>query len=204
MILKGLRFGMLLQLAIGPVCLLVFRTSSLVGVLSSATLILAIALVDACYIGLSWFGISSILSKPQVKFFVLMIGCFVLILFGLQTILDVFHFSILPSFSQNIVLSNKNLFIQGILLTASNPLTIVFWSGLFSTKMLENNWSKNQLFFFAIGCVMSTILFLSFVSFLGSVVGSFLPEMIISLLNVVIGLFLIFYAVHKLIKQYKI
>lgn len=201
MILKGLRFGMLLQLAIGPVCLFVFRTSSMVGILHSATLILAIALVDACYIGLSWFGISSLLNKPQIKLYALMIGCIVLTLFGLQTILDVFHLTILPSFNHDFDLSNRNLFIQGILLTASNPLTIVFWSGIFSTKMLENEWSKNQLFFFATGCVMSTILFLSLVSFLGSVVGIFLPEIMIQILNVMIGLFLIIFALQKMMKQ---
>lgn len=40
--------------------------------------------------------------------------------------------------------STENLFVQGLLLTASNPLTIVFWSGMFSAQMIENKWNKTS------------------------------------------------------------
>jgi hypothetical protein len=42
MIYKGFKFGMLLQLAIGPMCLMVFNTSATYGFLVALSLVLAI------------------------------------------------------------------------------------------------------------------------------------------------------------------
>lgn len=48
--LDGLKFGMLLQLAVGPMCLLVFNTAKNAGFWVALSLVLAITLVDAFYI----------------------------------------------------------------------------------------------------------------------------------------------------------
>lgn len=45
--LDGLKFGMLLQLAIGPMCLLVFNTAKNMGFINALSLVSAIALIDA-------------------------------------------------------------------------------------------------------------------------------------------------------------
>lgn len=66
MYLKGLKFGMLLQLAIGPMCLLVFHTAQENGFTLGFILVLAIALVDAFYIALACFGIGRILTKKRL------------------------------------------------------------------------------------------------------------------------------------------
>ena len=60
---EGLKFGMLLQLAVGPMCLLVFNTAKNEGFLIAMSLVLAIVLVDALYITLASVGISKILDK---------------------------------------------------------------------------------------------------------------------------------------------
>ncbi|MBH1940032.1 hypothetical protein I5677_03870 [Mobilitalea sibirica] len=57
----------------------------------------------------------------------------VLLLFGANIIAGAFHFTILPQISLFSDISEKSIFIQGLLLTASNPITIIFWSGVFST-----------------------------------------------------------------------
>jgi lysine exporter protein (LYSE/YGGA) len=51
---------MLLQLAVGPMCLMVFNTAKNVDFLVALTLVLAIALVDAFYIILASLGVSKI------------------------------------------------------------------------------------------------------------------------------------------------
>jgi lysine exporter protein (LYSE/YGGA) len=58
--LDGLKFEMLLQLAVGPMCLMVFNTAKNVDFLVALTLVLAIALVDAFYIILASLGVSKI------------------------------------------------------------------------------------------------------------------------------------------------
>ncbi|BAK98374.1 putative efflux protein [Oscillibacter valericigenes Sjm18-20] len=203
MILKGLRFGMLLQLAIGPICFMVFNTSTTYGFVWGLHLVLAIALVDTIYIALSCIGIASIINRGKIKMAVKLIGCFVLVLFGANTISGAFDLSFLPHIAVLSNISEKNLFVQGLLLTASNPLTIIFWGGVFSTQIIENAWNKKQLFLFAVGCVMATIIFLTAVAILGSILSSFLPQVMVKFLNVAVGVVLIFFGIRLLCKKDK-
>lgn len=53
MIFKGFKFGMLLQLAVGPMCLLVFNTSAAHGFSVGMSLVFAITLIDFLFISLS-------------------------------------------------------------------------------------------------------------------------------------------------------
>ncbi len=199
MILKGLRFGMLLQLAVGPICLMVFHTSTTYGAIYGLHLVLAIALIDTLYIALSCVGVAAIINKGKINEFIKLIGCLVLVLFGANTIAGVFDLSFMPHIPLFSNVSVENLFVQGLLLTASNPLTIVFWSGMFSTQMVENQWNKKQLFFFASGCIMATIIFLTAVALVGSVLGGFIPQIIMQFMNVAVGIVLVFFGIKPLL-----
>ncbi|CAB1250658.1 Putative efflux protein [Ruminococcaceae bacterium BL-4] len=203
MILKGLRFGMLLQFAVGPMCLMVFNTSTTYGFICSLHLVFAIALIDALYIILSCVGVASVISKKKVKVIVKLIGCIVLVLFGVNTISGAFDLSFLPRITLFSNISSKNLFVQGLLLTATNPLTIIFWSGVFSAQTIENKWNRKQLFLFATGCVLATIIFLTAVAILGSILSSFLPQIIVRFLNVAVGVILIIFGIRLLCKKSK-
>lgn len=203
MVLKGLKFGMLLQFAVGPMCFMVFNTSTTDGFVSGLYLVFAIALVDAIYIALSCVGVAAIINRAKVKAAMKVVGCLVLVFFGANTISGVFDFSLLPKVALFSGASSKNLFVQGLLLTASNPLTIIFWSGMFSTQMIENKWNRKQLFFFAVGCVLATITFLTAVAFLGSIVSGFLPPVIVQILNVAVGIVLIYFGIRLLCKKDK-
>ena len=72
---------------------------------------------------------------------------------------------------------------------------------MFSTQMIENNWKKEQLFFFAAGCVMDPIGFLTGVSFIGSIASGFLPAVLIQVLNAVVGFVLIGFGIKLLVKK---
>lgn len=199
MILKGLRFGMLLQLAVGPICLMVFHTSTTYGAIYGLHLVLAIALVDALYIALSCVGVAAIINKGKTNEVIKLIGCLVLVLFGANTIGGVFDLSFMPDITLFSSVSGENFFVQGLLLTASNPLTIVFWSGMFSAQMVENQWNKKQLFYFASGCIMATVIFLTAVAFVGSALGGFLPQIIMQFMNVAVGIVLVFFGIKPLL-----
>ena len=82
LLFQGLRLGMLLQLAIGPLCLLVFETAAAQGFFAALLAVCAIALVDALYIALSLLGVAALLQKARVRTAVKWAGCAVLVLFG--------------------------------------------------------------------------------------------------------------------------
>lgn len=199
--LDGLKFGMILQLAVGPMCLMVFNTAKNVGFLVSLTLVLAIALVDAFYIVLASLGISKILDKPKVKKVFKIIGSLVLIVFGINIILNVFNINIIPGL--NLKPNSSNIFIQGLVLTLSNPITIVFWGSILTTKIIEDNLNKKELAIFSIGLVSSTIIFLTFVSVLGTILSSFIHENITNVLNIVVGILIVFFGVKLIVKKEK-
>lgn len=152
--LSGLKFGMLLQLAIGPMCLMVFNTAKNNGFLVAMSLVLAIALVDAFYILLAGLGVSKLLDNKRMKKIFKIVGSLVLIIFGINIILNVFRINIIPGL--NLKPTSSNIFIQGLLLTLSNPITIVFWGSILTTKIIDDKLSKKDLTIFSIGLVSST------------------------------------------------
>ena len=199
---KGLRFGMLLQLAVGPVCLLTFRAASSYGFVSGAQVALAAALVDALFVALSGAGAAAVIDRPKMKAAMRWMGWFVLVAFGANILLGALDIPLLPNIAL-FTASGGSLFWQGFVLTAANPLTIIFWSGMFTAKMIENHWDKRQLVFFAAGCVLSTVLSLTAVAVLGSALSGFLSQGAITILNIAVGAVLIFYGFKLLLHKEK-
>lgn len=201
MIIKGFRFGMLLQLAVGPMCLMVFNTSASEGLFAGLLLVMAITLIDGLYIALSGVGVAALLNNERVKLVIKLFGCIVLVLFGLSTITGAFGKEILPSLALFHADGVRNIFLKGLLMTASNPLTIIFWSGVFSSQVIQHGLKKQQLIWFGFGCVLSTLSFLSLVAVLGKVISGFLPPGIITGMNVVVGGLLIAFGIRLVLSK---
>ncbi|MDF2844183.1 MAG: putative efflux protein [Herbinix sp.] len=201
MIYKGFKFGMLLQLAVGPMCLMVFNSSATYGLIVGLSLVLAITLVDLLFITLSGLGVAAIINKNKVKLIIKILGSVILLLFGANMIASSFNFTLLPNITFFTNVSKQSIFVQGLLLTASNPLTIIFWSGVFSSQVIENKYNKLQLLYFGIGCILSTLCFLSSVALLGTLISGFLSPIIIQILNVGVGIMIIYFGIRLLLKK---
>lgn len=195
--IDGLKFGLLLQLAIGPMCLLVFNTAQNSGFLVAMSLVLAIALVDAFYILLANFGASRLLQNKKIEKTIKIIGSFILIFFGLNIILNIFNINIIPGLNLN----SSSAFVQGIILTLSNPLTIIFWTSVLTTKIVNEKLKKKELVIFSIGLVTATLLFLTLVAILGIILSSFIPNVVLKVLNILIGLIIIGFGIKLLIEK---
>lgn len=135
-------------------------------------------------------GKSSGLQEPQFCFF-----------FGLNIILNVFGISLIPGIKIN--QTAGSLFAQGLLLTLSNPLTIVFWGSILTAHLVQSNMQRYQLVFFSCGLVSATLFFLSAVALLGMFAGSFLPQYITDALNVAVGLLIIMFGMKMFFKKDK-
>lgn len=192
MILKGFRFGMLLQIAVGPVCLFILNTSIAKGFAEAMSGVAAVSLVDALFILAAILGVAAILEKNKsAKVFFKYFGALVLILFGVQTVLGVFGISILPDIDMFKNDGAGTTFFTVLFLTISNPLTIMFWAGVFSSRIVEDGMNRRDMYLFGAGAVMSTLSFMTFVSLLGSGLGIFVPVALMSVLNFVVGAVLI-------------
>ena len=201
MLFKGLKFGMMLQLAIGPVCMFIFNLGSNKGFVSAETAVVAVTLVDAIFVLLAILGISSFIQNERVQKMFKIFGALIVAYFGASIISGVLGLNIMPDINLFAGQKSSSSFINGFLLTASNPLTILFWTGVFSTKISEEKLKRREVHLFAIGAILATLLFLSVISFVGSITQIFASEFIIKLLNILVGIVLIYFAFTKIIKK---
>jgi threonine/homoserine/homoserine lactone efflux protein len=88
-----------------------------------------------------------------------------------------------------------NYFIYAFLLTISNPITIIFWSGIFTMKISGAAYSKSGLYFFALGAAASTFVFLTLVSLLGALMNFYFPPLAVKLLNFSVGAAIIIFGI---------
>ena len=196
---EGLRFGLLLQFAVGPMCLMVFNTAQNAGFLVVLSLVIAIALVDAFYILLASLGASKLLGNERVEKIVKILGAIVLMIFGLNIILNVFNINIIPGL--NLKPNSSSAFIQGIILTLSNPITIVFWGSVLTTKIIEEKFNKKELTIFSVGLVSATLMFLTTIAVLGMILSNFIPDIISKILNVLVGLVIMGFGIKLVVKK---
>ena len=201
MLFKGFRFGMLLQLAVGPVALFIFQVAALSGVQAAYTGVMGAVVVDGIFIVAAIMGIAAIIEKRQAAFILKVFGALILIVFGLSTLLGIFGFSFIPSLNLAQSADTGTVFKRAVLITASSPLTILFWAGVFSAKVAEEKMARNEIYIFGIGALLSTIFFLSVVVIFGNFSGKFLPDFAISLMNAIVGLLLIFFGVKMFFKK---
>lgn len=197
--LDGIKFGMILQLMIGPMCLLVFHTAKDYNFFICIPLIITIAAVDAFYITLACIRTSNLLKKKKLNNVLKIVGSVILIIFGINTILNVFNINIIPFFSINP--TSKNIIIKGLVLALANPITIVFWGGVLTTKIIEEKMKKYELIVFCIGLVSATLIFQTFVATAGTIFSKFIPQYISRIINICIGLWIIYYGYKRLINK---
>lgn len=206
MISKGFRFGMVLQLAVGPISLYVFKIAGSLGFLQALLAVAAVTIVDALFILLAILGCTAFLERGNNRFWLQIIGAVLMAFFGIATVLDVFDISILPGFSTN-ALTGAGPFISAFLLTAANPLTILFWAGVLTARLSEFSTNGKgrtgtpEMLLFGLGAVISTLVCMTIIAGIGGVSRSFLPTIAIAGLNLLVGLVLIAFAVKMALQS---
>ena len=202
LLLKGLLYGMALQLAIGPVCLYVFNTAVSIGIVDALLAAIGVTIADAIYMSLALFGITAFVRHPKAQKAFKIISAFILFAFGVTLVLGAV--GLFPeSQSENRFLFGGGSAVSAFLLTMSNPMTILFWSGVFGTKIAEANLSRKKLMVFALGALSSTPIFLSAIGLLGFGLKTVMPELWIDALNIFIGIGLIAFALISLFRKPK-
>ena len=123
-------------------------------------------------------------------------------IFGLSMIISQFDINFLPSLGAQNVSGAHNAFIHTAIITISNPLTIIFWAGVFSAKISENDLRKREMYYFGLGAVLATFSFLFIIALIGNFSMTFLPAQIIQVLNIFVGFILIYFGLNILMKKY--
>lgn len=200
-ILKGLRFGLLLQIAIGPVFLYILKTALESGILAAESAVVAVTLVDAIFVSLAILGIGTFLDKPGTKRILNYFGALVLACFGIAIMLAGFGINILPAFWEAPAMKNSGPFVTGLILTASSPLTLLFWTGVFASKLSGEGYSKTEMKLFGSGAIFATPLFLGLAALVAGLLHPLTTPDAINFLNIIVGVALILFALKLGLKK---
>ncbi|MCP4670105.1 MAG: LysE family transporter [Desulfobacula sp.] len=202
-LLNGMLTGMFLQLALGPVFFYILSITIESNYINSLSAVAAVTIVDYIYIILSLIGIGRLLQKDKMKTVFGTVSSVILILFGLIILYKGLFFINDTAKIGSIAWTPLKSFTTCFILTVSSPLTIVFWSSVFSAKAVENNYQKKELVIFGIGTGLSTFLFLSLTMMILSLVKSNVPATLVLFLNCAVGVVLISYGLTRVVKIYK-
>ncbi len=192
--ISGLFFGMVLQLAVGPVCISVLQTGLSKSFREAFVMVWGVALADATYIVLALLGVSNIMRIEPVRIVIGVGGAALLMYFGIRNLL-----SRRPGAATGGVAERRTggSFRYGFLLTLSNPLTVLFWAGVFGGLIATSQFTSGlAAYSFGLGCIASTVIFLTAVAALGRFLGGFVrnPSALVWL-DRAVGLFLIGFAI---------
>lgn len=202
-LLEGMLTGLFLQLALGPVFFYILGITIDSNYLNTLSAVLAVTLADYIYIVLSLLGIGRMLQKDRIKIIFAMFSAVVLVVFGMMLLYKgIIFIDGAEKISPNIW-TPLNSFVSCFVLTLSSPLTIVFWSSIFSAKAMEKNYQEKELIIFGAGTGASTFIFLSVTMLCLSFIKTGIPAPVVQILNCTVGLVLICYGVARSLKTVK-
>ena len=198
---NGLFTGFVIQLAIGPIFFFVINLTLQKTILDGLMGVFAATIVGYIYIALSAFGIGKLLENKKTSKIFAAISSIVLIIFG-----GIIIKGALSSGVSDSVVNTSSLFssfTSVFLLAISNPLSIVFFTSLFSTKAIEYNYTKKELYFFGLGTGLSTLIFMGGAVLIFSLLKGTIPTIVMQILNIIVGILIIGYGTMRLVKLLK-
>jgi threonine/homoserine/homoserine lactone efflux protein len=199
-IIKGFRFGMLLQIAIGPVFMYIFRTATDSGIMAAESGVIAATIVDAIFVLMAIYGVGAIIEKDKIKKVLKYIGIIVLVYYGMGLILGANGIDIMLRIGGIDEKSQiGNAFITTIILTSSSPLSIMFWTGIFSTKISCEGYNKREMILYGAGAVLATLVFLGLSAIVFGTIHTKISDGIKEVLNMVVGAVLVGFAIKMTI-----
>jgi len=200
--IKGFSTGMMLQVAIGPVFFFITNIALQTGTMNGMLAVLAVTLVDYIYILLAIAGVGRYLENDRVKRALGIAGSIFLLLFGI-----VMGWNALMGTRHNPLevtgYSPYYSFTSAFILTLSSPLTIVFWTSIFASRLMELSFSKNELILFGLSSGLAPFIFLGCSVVILSIFRPHVPLVIVQALNGLVALILIFYGIFRSVKLLK-
>lgn len=199
---NGLSTGLFLQLAIGPVFFYIINLVLQKSIYDGLIAVLAVTIVDYFYITLSIIGIGNLLEIKKIKNVFGIISSIVLIIFGAIIIKGIIYnsLSVTVNVESTSLLSS---FLSAFIFTISSPMTILFFTGIFTAKAVEYNYTKRDLYVFGFSVGSATFFFMWLSVILFSLLKQSVPIVLIQALNLLVGVVLIGYGVIRIIEILK-
>lgn len=187
---RGILFGLLLAVLIGPVFFALIQTSIRKGFQSGVWLAVGISLSDTLYIIICYIGFTQLFEHEQFKESLAMIGGLIMFMFGISAILK-------PINSEaGILIEPKKpgtfrYIFKGLALNAINPFVILFWVGVMSMVTVQEKLEGIHTFLFFAGTILTVFLTDICKAYVAHKLSKYLTQTFLIWMNRAVGIALI-------------
>lgn len=194
---SGLALGMLLQFSIGPVFFSVLNASLTRGFKEGLKMTLGVTLGDGIYIALSMTALTVLFRVPILHLILSLGGAVILLIWGIRMLRNARK----RASSGTAIMGNS--FLSGLKVTLLNPMSVIFWSGIFASAMALKKWTEiSGPILYASGCLFSTVLFLGVVSLSGGFVKRWLKVANTPFVDYILGSLFILFSLRLMVSTF--
>ena len=184
--LHGMMVGFVFLISFGPAFFTILHSSLERGFWKTLFLVAGIFVSDFFYFLLAIWGMSNLIERPEVKWWLAFGGGVVLIAYGIYSILKkakgVRQGDMVTQDLKPIVLFFKGLFINGF-----NPFVVVFWLTMISWASVDFEYNANQQVYFFSGMLLTMLILDVTKAYFSNKLRDILTEKLIYRVNVVLG-----------------
>lgn len=195
--------GLSLAAPIGPINAAQIDRGFRFGFYHSWVIGLGSVTADIIYMIMVYMGVVNFLDSPFMQTFLWLFGFFVLVYTGIETI-----FSAKKEIQQNRSEYESYLktFITGFFMSLSNPLTILFWLGIYGSVLAKTaaTYENLQLFIYSGAILIGLLLWDFTMAIISSTFRKILTPGLIAFISVISGLTLIGFGVYFGIQAYQV
>jgi len=160
-------------------------------------------LADAVYMALVYLGVVHFLEMDFMKTFLWLFGFFVLTYTGIETVLNAGKLAIDKQEAND---SHFSSFLSGFLMSISNPLTILFWLGIYGSVLANaaDKYDIQHLILYSSAIFLGILCWDITMALISSSFRRFLTPSILVLISALSGLSLICFGMYFAIQAAKV
>ncbi|MGE6754379.1 LysE family transporter [Rossellomorea sp. NPDC071047] len=151
---------------------------------------------DGIFMLLIYFGVSQFIDTPVIKLFLWVFGFFVLTYTGIEGILK--SGSITKPSHQNPHETKGKAFRTGFFMAISNPLSILFWLGIYGSILAQTSGSyeAGQLFLYSMGIFLGITIWDLTMAGVATGARKLVSPVILHVISIISGLILIGFGIY--------
>jgi L-lysine exporter family protein LysE/ArgO len=187
--------GLSLAAPIGPVNAAQLDKGIKGGFLHAWFVGLGAMVVDVLYMMLVYLGVVQFLEAPFMKTFLWLFGFFVLTYTGIESLIGAGKLELNQKRGNETLVKS---FMSGFFMSLSNPLTILFWLGIYGSVLANTatTYGFNQLLLYSGAIILGVLLWDITMAGIASSFRNFLNTKILIIISVLSGLSLIGFGLY--------
>jgi L-lysine exporter family protein LysE/ArgO len=187
--------GFSLAAPIGPVNAAQMDKGIKSGFFHSWLLGLGALSADIVYMLAVYMGVVSFLETPFMQTFLWLFGFFVLTYTGIETIIGAGKIVIRTGKQSE---SGLKSFLSGFFMSISNPLTILFWLGIYGSVLAKTatTYETSELVLYSLAIILGLVIWDITMAFISSSFKKLLTNRLLTVISYLSGLSLVGFAIY--------